>query len=346
MSKVSVIIPVYNVERYIADTINTVLQQTYTNFEILIVDDGSPDKSIDICQKFADPRIRIIRQENRGVAAARNTGIRYSQGDYLAFLDADDLWLPNKLEKHIEHLESSPDVGVSFSRSAFIDEEGNPLKLYQMSKLKDITPLDLLCRTPIGNGSAAVFRREVFAEIKFKDNLYGTTEDFYFNEDRNLHPSEDVECWLRIAIQTKWKMEGVAAPLTLYRVNPHGFSAQILKKLRSWETLLNKAQAYTPVKDMHQWKAPAMAYQLRHLARRAVTLEAKATAMELAHKALFTYWQILIEEPHRTLLTLAAAYSLFLFPKSLHSLIKSVAIKFVGATQNRTLTIEGYQQSV
>lgn len=342
MKKFSVIIPVYNVEQYIAETINSVLQQTYTNFELLIIDDGSPDNSVNICQSFTDSRIKIIRQQNRGVAAARNTGIRHSQGEYLAFLDADDLWLPNKLEKHLEHLESLPTVGVSFSRSAFIDEAGKPLKLYQMSKLKDITPLDLLCRTPIGNGSAAVFRREVFAEIKFKDNLYGVTEDFYFNEDRNLHPSEDVECWLRIAIQTNWKMEGVAAPLTLYRVNPHGFSAQIFKKLRSWETLLDKAQAYVPAEDMRQWKAPAMAYQLRHLARRAVTLEAKSTAIDLAHKALFTYWQILIEEPHRTLLTLAAAYSLLLLPKSLHSFIKSLAIKIVGTTQNRALTTEGY----
>ncbi|OKH21126.1 glycosyltransferase family 2 protein [Chroogloeocystis siderophila] len=346
MKKVSVIIPVYNVEQYVADTINSVLQQSYTNFELIIIDDGSPDKSREICQNFNDPRIKIICQKNRGVAAARNTGIRHSQGEYLAFLDADDLWLPQKLEKHIEHLENSPNVGVSFSRSAFIDEEGKPLKLYQMSKLKDITPLDLLCRTPIGNGSAAVFRREVFAEIKFKNELDGTMEDFYFNEDRNLHPSEDVECWLRIAIQTKWKIEGVAAALTLYRVNPHGFSAQILKKLRSWETLLDKAQAYTPAQSMRQWKAPAMAYQLRHLTRRAVTLEAKSTAIELIHRALFTYWQILIEEPHRTLMTLAAAYSLFLLPRSLHSRLKDVAIKIVGAIQNRTLITEEYQQSV
>lgn len=345
MNKVSIIIPVYNVEKYVATTVESVLQQTYTNFELLIIDDGSPDQSIKICKKYTDPRIKIIHQQNRGVAAARNTGIRHSQGQYLAFLDADDLWVPQKLEKHIKHLESSPTVGVSFSRSAFIDEVGEPIGLYQMSKLKDITPLDLLCRTPIGNGSVAVFRKEVFDEIKFQDNLYGAIEDFYFNDDRQLHPSEDVECWLRIAIQTSWKMEGLPEPLTLYRVNPNGFSAQIFKKLSSWETMLEKAKSYAPTELVHQWEAPAVAYQLRHLARRAVTLKARGTAVKFANRALYTYWRIIIEEPQRTFLTLAAAYSLFLLPESIYDYIKDSAIKIVSVRQNRRLTKKKYQHS-
>src|SRR4028119_483182 len=105
MKKVSVIIPVYKVEKYVAATVQSVLQQTYKNFELLLIDDGSPDRSVEICQQFTDPRIKIISQTNRGLAGARNTGIRHAQGDYIALLDGDDMWLPNKLEKHIEHLE-------------------------------------------------------------------------------------------------------------------------------------------------------------------------------------------------------------------------------------------------
>lgn len=182
MKKVSVIIPVYGVEKYIAATVQSVLDQTYTNFEILIIDDASPDKSVEICQKFTDPRIKIIHQANRGLAGARNTGIRHAQGEYLAFLDGDDLWLPQKLEKQIAHLENSPAVGVSFSRSAFINEVGKSLGTYQMPKLKGITTPYLLCRNPVGNGSAPVVRSEVFEAIKFQDNLHGTVEDFYFDE--------------------------------------------------------------------------------------------------------------------------------------------------------------------
>ncbi len=335
--RVSVIIPVYKVEKYIAATVKSVLEQTYKNFELLIIDDGSPDKSVEICQQFTDYRIRIIRQENRGVAAARNTGIRHAQGEYIALLDADDLWLPNKLEKHIEHLENNPHIGVSFSRSAFIDDTDKPLGIYQMSKLKDITPLDILCRTPIGNGSVSVFRKEVFEAIAFEDNLYGTTQKFYFDDDRELHPSEDVECWLRIALQTDWRIEGIAHALTLYRVNPGGYSAQLFKKLSSWEKMLEKARSYTPPELMNKWEKPAMAYQLRYLARRAVTLETGSTAVELAHRSLSTYWQILFEEPRRTLLTITAAYLLCLLPRSLYNSIQSVALNITGANQKRRI---------
>lgn len=303
MKLVSVIIPVYQVEKYIANTVRSVLSQTYTNFELLIVDDGSTDRSYEICQQFADSRIEIIRQKNQGVAAARNTGIAKAQGDYVAFLDGDDLWVPEKLEKHVAHLNSSPKVGVSFSRSAFIDEADKPLGIYQMSKLTDITPLDLLCRTPIGNGSVPVIRKELLEAIEFIDSESGAVS--YFDRDRSLHPSEDVECWLRMLTQTHWRIEGLAEALTLYRVNPKGYSAQLYKKLKSWETMLEKARAYTSPEVMAEWEKPAMAYQLRHLARRAVTLSAGSTAVEFSHKALSLYKPILLEEPRRTLMTLA-----------------------------------------
>lgn len=192
MKKVSVIIPVFRVEKYINAAVKSVLEQTYKEIEIIIVDDDSPDQSVEICKQFKDSRIKIIRQGNRGLAGARNTGIRHAQAEYLAFLDGDDIWLPNKLEKHIEHLENSPNVGVSFSRSALIDEAGNLLGTYLMPKLEDITPACLLCDNPVGNGSSAVIRKEVFEDIKFQDNLYGSLEDFYFDE--HFRQAEDVEC--------------------------------------------------------------------------------------------------------------------------------------------------------
>ncbi len=337
MKKVSVIIPVYKAENYIEGTLRSVLNQNHQNLEILIIDDESPDKSIKICQQFTDPRIHIIQQKNRGLAGARNTGIRHAQGEYLAFLDADDLWLADKLEKHIAHLEASPEVGVSFSRSAFIDEKSNPWGLYQMSKLKDITPLDLFCRTPIGNGSAAVFRREVFEKIKFLDNRYGSTEDFYFDE--NFRESEDVECWLRIAIQTNWKIEGIPQALTLYRVNSSGLSANLNKKLESWKKLIEKVRSYAP-EQIEQWEKPAMAYHLRYLARRAVTLQAGAESVRMWYQAIFTYWRILIEEPRRTLITGIAAYLIWLLPIPLYTQIEELARKLAGIIQKQRILQE------
>jgi glycosyltransferase involved in cell wall biosynthesis len=337
MKKVSIIIPVYKAEKYIAATVQSVLEQTYKNFEILIIDDASPDKSIDICKQFTDSRIKIIHQENRGLAGARNTGIRHAQGEYLAFLDADDLWLPEKLEKHVAHLDSSPKVGVSFSCSTFINDEGQPLGLYQIPKLKDITLPHVLCRNPIGNGSAAVIRREVFEAIKFQDNLHGTVEDFYFDE--HFRQSEDIECWVRISIKTDWQIEGIPEALTLYRVNSGGLSANMLKQLDSWEKVIEKTRSYAP-EIITQWETLARAYQLRYLARRAVRQQDSSMAVKLINRAMATNWRILLEEPRRTLISLVAAYFLWLLPQSLYRQIETVALKSTGATQKRRILQE------
>ncbi len=335
MEKVSVILPVYKAEKYIAATVQSVLEQTYKNFEILIIDDASPDKSIDICKQFTDPRIKIISQANRGLAGARNTGIRNAQGKYLAFLDADDLWLREKLEKHLAHLDSSPKVGVSFSCSTLINDVGEPLGLYQIPKLKEITVPHILCRNPIGNGSAPVIRKEVFDAIKFQDNLHGSIENFYFDE--HFRQSEDIECWIRISIKTDWQIEGISEALTLYRVNSGGLSANMLKQLDSWEKVIEKTRCYAP-EIVNQWETLARAYQLRYLARRAVRLKDGGMAVKLVNRALATNWHILSKEPQRTLLTLAAAYFLWLLPEFLYSRIETVALKTTGYTQRQRIS--------
>jgi glycosyltransferase involved in cell wall biosynthesis len=334
MLKVSVIIPIYCVEKYIFNTVKSVLDQTYTDFEVLLINDETTDGSLEICQQFLDPRIIIVSQKNRGLAGARNTGIRHARGEYLAFLDGDDLWLPDKLEKHVKHLDNSPSVGLSFSRSAFIDEAGNRLGTFQMPKLSDITASHLLCRNPVGNGSAPVIRREVFEGIRFQDSFYGSIEDFYF--DDRFRQSEDIECWLRIAIQTSWKLEGIPEALTLYRVNSEGLSANLINQLASWEKVIDKVASYAP-ELVAKWGLRAKAYQLRYLARRAVRLRDGSMAVKLTHSALATNWRILLEEPRRTLFTIAASYILWCFPKDLFYLIENLALNITGKTQTRKI---------
>jgi len=338
MKKVSVILPIYNVEQYIAEAINSVLAQTYTNFELLAIDDGSTDRSIEICQQFTDPRIKIIHQRNRGLAGARNTGIRHAQGEYLAFLDSDDLWLPEKLEKHVAHLEDSPTVGVSFSRSAFVDQKGKSLGLYLMTEIEqELTLRRMLCRCPVGNGSTVVIRKEVFEAIRFHDNLHGTVEDFYFDE--NFRRSEDFECWLRIAIATSWQFQGIPDALTLYRVNLESLSTDLHKQLQSWEQVIEKARSYAP-EQIAQWEKPARAYNFRYLAHRAVMLKANSMAVKFINRALVSYWAIILEEPSRTLLTLAAAYSLWLLPQPIYHRVEALAIKVRATNQKHQIQQE------
>lgn len=333
-SKVSVVIPVYGVEQYIADAVRSVLQQTYTNFELLIIDDGSPDRSIEICQQISDPRIKIIHQQNRGLSAARNTGIHHAEGEYIAFLDGDDLWLPEKLEKHVDHLESSAPVGVSFSRSAFIDETGNLLGTYQMPKLQEITVFSLLRSNPVGNGSAAVVRREVFEAIQFQANLDDSKESSYFDE--SFRQAEDIECWLRIKIQTPWTLEGIPEALTLYRVNSQGLSANLSRQFEIWQQVIEKTRTYAP-ELIAQGEATAKAYRLRYLARRAVRLKAGSVAVKFIHQAVAAHWRIVLEEPRPTLLTWAAAYLIWLLPRSVYLQIETLALNIVGTTQKRQI---------
>lgn len=341
MPKLSVIIPVYNVEKYIAATVQSVLDQTFQDFELLIIDDESPDQSVEICQQFKDPRIKIIHQKNRGLGGARNKGIHQAQGDYIAFLDGDDKWLPQMIEKNIKYLEKHPDVGVSFNRSAFIDEQGDSLSTYQMPKLKDITPSYLLRTNPIGNGSAAVFRREVLNAIKFQDNLYGVEEDFYFDDRFRL--SQDIECWLRIAIQTNWKIEGIPEVLTLYRVNSGGLSANLLKKVEYWEKVVERVRSYAPELIAQSGKA-SRAYQLRYLARSAVRLHDGYMAVKLFNQAVAIYKGILLEEPLRTLRTGVAAYLLWFLPEPLYNQIEIFGSKLMGAVQKRRISSEESRQ--
>lgn len=332
---VSIIIPLYNTEKYIARTINSALAQTYSNLEILVIDDGSTDRGVEICRTFEDPRLRIIQQPNRGLPGARNTGIRNSKGQYIALLDADDLWLPEKVEKHVKHFQNNPSVGISFSCSAFIDENDVRTGLHQIPrKMKDLNPSYMLCRNPIGNGSAAVIRREVFEEIKYESNLHGTQEDYFFDENLRFKKADatDLECWTRISAQTKWKVEGISESLTLYRVNSGGLSSNAMAQFEALEAGLDKlCEAYPEALQDH--KKLALSYYSRYVARRAVISRDKKLALRMANKALLGDVRILLEEPQRTLVTCIAAYALALSPASLYTRLESIGLKIVSMLQ-------------
>lgn len=240
MPTFSIVIPAYNIENYIAKTLESVLAQTLQDFEIILVDDGSSDKTVAIIQQFNDPRITLLQQKNRGLAGARNTGIRHSQGDYIALLDGDDYWLPEKLERQLAHLETRPEVGVSFCPAAFMDDAGIPLGTYQMPQLTDLDAPSFLCSNAIGCGSTPVIRHQVLEAIKFQDTLRGALETCYFDE--HLQRSEDLELWLRILLQTSWKIEGISEPLVYYRINPNSLSSNVFKQHESWEQVIEKVR--------------------------------------------------------------------------------------------------------
>ena len=318
---VSVVIPIYNTEKYVAEALKSVLQQTYTNIEILCVDDGGQDDSYDIVKRHDDPRIRVIRQTNRGLSGARNTGIAHARGEFVALLDADDFWHPQKIAAHVAHLRVNPRVGCSYSPSIFVDEQSNEVGLGQTPRLTDITRKHIFCRNPIGNGSAPVFRKAVLEQIAF----YRNRRKMYFDED--LRQSEDIECWTRIALSTNWRFEGISSPYTYYRINMGGLSANLDKQLNSWKEAMKNLRKHHEA-FFHRNYTLALAYQYRYLARRAIQARNKKVAITFTAKAIKTNILIVFEEPKRTLTTFACAL-LSLLPTALYDSLVSIAISLV-----------------
>lgn len=327
MPKVSVVIPLYQTERYILEAIRSVQDQTFRDHEIIVVDDGSSDRGPEIVKRLQDRRLRVVHQENRGLAGARNTGVREARGEYIALLDADDLWLPEKLEKLVARLDADPRVGVAFSSSAFIDDDGRAVGLIQKPANRLIDAAHVFCRNPVGNGSAPVIRRATLDDIAFHDERYGRTCWF----DESFRQSEDIECWTRIAATDRWSFAFVDEPLTLYRIASGGLSANLEKQLETWRRFRAKVKVYAPELEARAGDL-AEAYQLRYLARRAVRSRDGGAALRLAFGAVRLAPSILLAEPSRTLVTLAAAIARRMLPDRMFGSIERAAI---GVTARR-----------
>jgi glycosyltransferase involved in cell wall biosynthesis len=203
LPKVSIITAAYNHVRFVRQSLESAQSQTYRDFEHIVVDDGSSDGTADILQSF-EGRINYIRQENRGAHAAINRGIRASSGEYIALLDSDDVWLPNKLERQIQRLDESPEAGLVYSQAHVIDPTGNPKNNGEPIGRPISAPLrtyEELLRDNYIPALTAVFRRSCVEEVG------------YFNE--SLKAMADWDLWIRIA--AKWLVVFVPEVLAHYR---------------------------------------------------------------------------------------------------------------------------------
>lgn len=201
--KVSVVIATYNAGEYICQAIDSVLVQTYTDFEIIVVDDGSTDDTQDRVQAY-DDRVVYVYQDNQERSAARNHGIRLSQGEYIAFLDADDYWNPDKLEKQIELLDVNPELGMVYCwMQSFSANESLPTIAGQaFVAIQD--KLDTFQRLVLGTKSiplCGIVRRQCLQDVG------------YFDED--IVVIEDWDLWLRVTL--KYPIDFVPDVLAFYR---------------------------------------------------------------------------------------------------------------------------------
>lgn len=210
---VSVIIPTYNYGRFIGDAVESVLSQTYPIAEIIVVDDGSTDETETVITKFGK-KVHYIKQKNAGVGVARNNGARNAVGNFIGFLDADDLWLPEKIEKQIARFLEDDEIGlVHCGVREFDTNTGETIDVDDQGKegwvLKDL----FLFEEPVicGPGSTSLIRRQLFIDVG------------EYDADRHLHPSEDWELSVRLARKCKFGF----VPEVLVDYRNHGINAHL-----------------------------------------------------------------------------------------------------------------------
>lgn len=205
---VSVVIPTFNHGRFLAGAIDSALAQDFDNVEVIVVDDGSTDGSSAIVSRYGD-RVRYLWQENRGLSAARNAGILAARGSFVAFLDADDAWLPAFLSAVMQRLSADPGLAAAHTGFCCIDGSGDSLPQVNLTTVADDRMYERLLDGEYFVPSSVVARRECFERVGLFDEA--------------LRASEDWDMWLRVA--REFRFAGLAVPLVRYRVHGGNMSA-------------------------------------------------------------------------------------------------------------------------
>ena len=215
MPELSIIVPVYNVEKYISQCIDSILNQTFQDFEVILVDDGSPDRSGQICDEYAenDSRIKVIHQKNAGLSAARNTGLKNANGEYVAFVDSDDYISPNMYELLVTNIKSCGADMVKCGYHEFIDEDITYTRKFVSPCVYDNT-----------------FSKEELLKFSMTDVLYMVVWNAVYTKnlaDKVVYPdgliSEDNYASPMYLLESE-KVAVISEPLYYYRQNPEGLS--------------------------------------------------------------------------------------------------------------------------
>jgi glycosyltransferase involved in cell wall biosynthesis len=287
--KVTVFIPVYNREKYVGDAIESILAQTFSDFEILLVDDGSTDHSVDTIHSYTDPRIRVVCNEvNLGIPKTRNKGVELARGQYIAMLDSDDRAYPHRLEKQVAFLDSHPDYAQVGSWCRMMDAQGRPLsKIKRQPALPDDVHAQFLFRCAMSNRSIMA-RTAILQEYGYRNN-YPRCQDYELHVRLakhyklgnlpeclvygRIHPQQitgqtpdlgDAKKQEIIRQQLNelgatFSQEDLAPHLTLSRMQKLGFipDADYLEWAREWLLRLQQAN-----KDSHRYAEPAFSHAL------------------------------------------------------------------------------------
>jgi glycosyltransferase involved in cell wall biosynthesis len=227
---VSVVMATYNMARFIREAIDSVFAQTYPNWELQVIDDGSTDETRTLVAPYlSDPRVRYQYQENHGQTRAKNTGIRASRGDFIGFLDADDLWLPKKLELQLDLFRHNPSAAIVYSPYFCIDTDRIPLPTHIPRLFRGQISGRLLIENCVGFCSVLV-KRQCFDTLGVFDETYRMGIDY--------------ELWLRFS--TRYRFDYLREPTALYRIWPGQMSKNMELRYQSGISIMSRFLAHNP----------------------------------------------------------------------------------------------------
>ncbi|MFH0702468.1 MAG: glycosyltransferase [bacterium] len=317
--EISVIIPVYNGENYIKETIISVLNQTYTDYELIIVDDGSTDSTKKIIQSFSDPRIIYYYQKNSGPNTTRNTGINLAKGEFIAFLDADDIWLPHKLAIQLREIKENPEIGLVYGWVYYIDSNSNLIGRKKYN-IKDDFYINLLLGNFVDNGSTPLIRKKCFDKVGGFDDL---------------KPAGDWDMWIRIA--KEFKFSYVKDYIALYRIHSTGISKDYKQMETKLFYILDREFCSNNPK-LEKIKNKAYSYRYHYLSGVCRNLMCYKDAAAYMLKAVKTYPPILLEKSR--ILEIIKLFLIMLIPKSIFKHIRDTFKNFLLFQSNKSLFIK------
>lgn len=227
---VSVIIPAYNSEKTIKETIESVLKQSFTNFELIIINDGSRDSTIEVIAEIQDSRIKVFSYPNAGGNVSRNRGLHLAVGEFVSFLDADDLWTPDKLQSQLKALQENVTTKVAYSWTDYISANSEFLLSGKRVNLNGNVYESLLINNFLENGSNPLICRKSLIKLG--------------GFDESLSAAQDWDMWLRLA--SKFDFICVPSVQILYRISANSVSSNLVRQEKSCLQVLEKAYKERP----------------------------------------------------------------------------------------------------
>ena len=289
MAIISVIIPAYNAEKTIIDTVNSVLKQTFLDWELIVINDGSTDKTLELLLAVNDARLKVYSYPNGGLSIARNRGINLAKGEYISFLDADDLWTPDKLELQLAVLKNQPEAGLAYSWIYSMDEKGESFLPGHSVYFEGNVYAPLLLNNFIVNGSNCLVSRQALESVgEFDSSMDGTA---------------DWDYWLRLAASCQFVL--VPKFQIFYRASSSAMSTNVEYMEKCILKTTEKAFQAAPL-EMQSLKIQSLANSYRYLAYKYWTLKKGQDKLqkttEKLWKAICLYPAILKDKRVRNLL--------------------------------------------